>query len=176
MWRALRVEDKVFCWSEQLDWVEYKAGIDPKPGIFLLMNRNNETVFIFPSVFFSIVVDSLWCITLPMFFKSLEGIWQNPGPGVRSWWKWESIVKQHLFFRMANWIHDFSSPRKGVGQPVSPLRVSQAGAALLCEEEEDSMLGTRQSGKAPGTPRGRGRRGRPPSRSTGTRYCGKGML
>eukprot|EP00076_Gallus_gallus_P044166 XP_025009704.1 TP53-binding protein 1 isoform X3 [Gallus gallus] len=61
------------------------------------------------------------------------------------------------------------SPRKGVGQPVSPLRVSQAGAALLCEEEEDSMLGTRQSGKAPGTPRGRGRRGRPPSRSTGTR-------
>ncbi|POI35997.1 hypothetical protein CIB84_000249 [Bambusicola thoracicus] len=61
------------------------------------------------------------------------------------------------------------SPRKGVGQPVSPLRVSQAGAALLCEEEEDSMLGTRQSGKAPVTPRGRGRRGRPPSRSTGTR-------
>ncbi|XP_031443854.1 TP53-binding protein 1 isoform X1 [Phasianus colchicus] len=61
------------------------------------------------------------------------------------------------------------SPRKGVAQPVSPLRVSQAGAALLCEEEEDSMLGTRQGGKAPVTPRGRGRRGRPPSRTTGTR-------
>ncbi|XP_021262780.1 TP53-binding protein 1 isoform X4 [Numida meleagris] len=61
------------------------------------------------------------------------------------------------------------SPRKGVGQPVSPLRVGQAGAALLCEEEEDSMLGTRQGGKAPVTPRGRGRRGRPPSRTTGTR-------
>ncbi|XP_065590259.1 TP53-binding protein 1 [Cyrtonyx montezumae] len=61
------------------------------------------------------------------------------------------------------------SPRKGVGQPVSPLRVSQAGAALLCEEEEDSMLGTRHGGKAPMTPRGRGRRGRPPSRTTGTR-------
>ncbi|OXB62790.1 hypothetical protein ASZ78_008008 [Callipepla squamata] len=61
------------------------------------------------------------------------------------------------------------SPRKGVGQPVSPLRVSQAGAALLCEEEEDSMHGTRHGGKAPMTPRGRGRRGRPPSRTTGTR-------
>ncbi|XP_072201240.1 TP53-binding protein 1 isoform X2 [Excalfactoria chinensis] len=61
------------------------------------------------------------------------------------------------------------SPRKGVGQPVSPLRVCQAGAALLCEEEEDSMHGTRQGGKAPVTPRGRGRRGRPPSRTTGTR-------
>ncbi|XP_048812875.1 TP53-binding protein 1 isoform X3 [Lagopus muta] len=61
------------------------------------------------------------------------------------------------------------SPRKGVGQPVSPLRVSQAGAALLCEEEEDSMVGPRQGGKAPVTPRGRGRRGRPPSRTTGTR-------
>ncbi|XP_015728704.1 TP53-binding protein 1 isoform X3 [Coturnix japonica] len=61
------------------------------------------------------------------------------------------------------------SPRKGVGQPVSPLRVCQAGATLLCEEEEDSIHGTRQGGKAPVTPRGRGRRGRPPSRTTGTR-------
>ncbi|XP_074773404.1 TP53-binding protein 1 isoform X2 [Athene noctua] len=61
------------------------------------------------------------------------------------------------------------SPRKGAGQPASPLRVSQAGAALPCEEEEDSMSGTRQGGRAPVTPRGRGRRGRPPSRTTGTR-------
>ncbi|KGL85850.1 Tumor suppressor p53-binding protein 1, partial [Charadrius vociferus] len=61
-----------------------------------------------------------------------------------------------------------SSPRKGAGQPASPLRVSQAGA-LPCEEEEDSMPGTRQGGRAPVTPRGRGRRGRPPSRTTGTR-------
>uniref|UniRef100_A0A663LZ84 TP53-binding protein 1 n=1 Tax=Athene cunicularia TaxID=194338 RepID=A0A663LZ84_ATHCN len=53
--------------------------------------------------------------------------------------------------------------------PASPLRVSQAGAALPCEEEEDSMSGTRQGGRAPVTPRGRGRRGRPPSRTTGTR-------
>ncbi|NXF91945.1 TP53B protein, partial [Eubucco bourcierii] len=60
------------------------------------------------------------------------------------------------------------SPRKGAGQPTSPLRVSQAGA-LPCEEEEDSVPGTRQGGRAPGTPRGRGRRGRPPSRATGTR-------
>ncbi|NXF52595.1 TP53B protein, partial [Oceanites oceanicus] len=58
------------------------------------------------------------------------------------------------------------SPRKGAGQPASPLRVSQTGA-LPCEEEEDS--GTRQGGRAPVTPRGRGRRGRPPSRTTGTR-------
>ncbi|KAM6308546.1 TP53-binding protein 1 [Aegotheles albertisi] len=60
------------------------------------------------------------------------------------------------------------SPRKGAGQPASPLRVSQTGA-LPCEEEEDSLPGTRQGGRAPVTPRGRGRRGRPPSRTTGTR-------
>ncbi|XP_066184182.1 TP53-binding protein 1 isoform X1 [Sylvia atricapilla] len=60
------------------------------------------------------------------------------------------------------------SPRKGAGQPASPLRVSQTGA-LPCEEEEDSVPGTRQAGRAPGTLRGRGRRGRPPSRTTGTR-------
>ncbi|XP_042659816.1 TP53-binding protein 1 isoform X2 [Tyto alba] len=60
------------------------------------------------------------------------------------------------------------SPRKGAGQPASPLKVSQTGA-LPCEEEEDSMPGTRLGGRAPVTPRGRGRRGRPPSRTTGTR-------
>ncbi|NWJ04854.1 TP53B protein, partial [Crypturellus undulatus] len=60
------------------------------------------------------------------------------------------------------------SPRKGVGQPASPLRVRQTGA-LPCEEDEDSLLGARQGGRAPGTPRGRGKRGRPPSRATGTR-------
>ncbi|NXO17344.1 TP53B protein, partial [Oriolus oriolus] len=60
------------------------------------------------------------------------------------------------------------SPRKGAGQPASPLKVSQTGA-LPCEEEEDSMPGTRQAGRAPVTLRGRGRRGRPPSRTTGTR-------
>ncbi|XP_039578907.1 TP53-binding protein 1 isoform X3 [Passer montanus] len=57
------------------------------------------------------------------------------------------------------------SPRKGAGQPASPLRVSQTGA-LPCEEEEDC---TRQAGRVPVTLRGRGRRGRPPSRTTGTR-------
>ncbi|KAM6303608.1 TP53-binding protein 1 [Podargus strigoides] len=60
------------------------------------------------------------------------------------------------------------SPRKGAAQPASPLRVSQTGA-LHCEEEEESIPGTRQGGRAPVTPRGRGRRGRPPSRTTGTR-------
>ncbi|NXP31938.1 TP53B protein, partial [Leiothrix lutea] len=60
------------------------------------------------------------------------------------------------------------SPRKGAGQPASPLRVSQTGA-LPCEEEEDSIPGTRQAGRTPVTPRGRGRRGRPPSRTTGAR-------
>ncbi|NXY47363.1 TP53B protein, partial [Ceuthmochares aereus] len=60
------------------------------------------------------------------------------------------------------------SPRKGAGQPASPLRVSQGGA-VPCEEEEDSTSGSRQGGRASATPRGRGRRGRPPSRTTGTR-------
>ncbi|NWI98013.1 TP53B protein, partial [Pitta sordida] len=60
------------------------------------------------------------------------------------------------------------SPRKGAGQPASPLRASQTGA-LPCEEEEDSITGTRHGGRAPVTPRGRGRRGRPPSRTAGTR-------
>ncbi|NXA36215.1 TP53B protein, partial [Eudromia elegans] len=60
------------------------------------------------------------------------------------------------------------SPRKGVGQTASPLRLSQTGA-LPCEEDEDSLLGSRQGGRAPVTPRGRGKRGRPPSRATGTR-------
>ncbi|NXC29425.1 TP53B protein, partial [Campylorhamphus procurvoides] len=60
------------------------------------------------------------------------------------------------------------SPRKGAGQPASPLRVSQTGT-LPCEEEDDSMTGNRQGGRAAVTPRGRGRRGRPPSRTTGAR-------
>ncbi|KAM9374902.1 TP53-binding protein 1 [Phaethornis superciliosus] len=60
------------------------------------------------------------------------------------------------------------SPRKGAGQPASLLRVNQTGS-LPCEEEEDSLPGTHQGGQVPMTPRGRGRRGRPPSRATGTR-------
>ncbi|XP_043845133.1 TP53-binding protein 1 isoform X1 [Dromiciops gliroides] len=51
------------------------------------------------------------------------------------------------------------SPRKGVTQIGAPV----------CEEDGDSGLGIRQGGKTPVTPRGRGRRGRPPSRTTGTR-------
>uniref|UniRef100_A0A8C8S3N2 TP53-binding protein 1 n=1 Tax=Pelusios castaneus TaxID=367368 RepID=A0A8C8S3N2_9SAUR len=68
------------------------------------------------------------------------------------------------------------SPRKGAGQPGSPLRAGQTGAAA-CEEDEDPALGIRHGGKAPLTPRGRGRRGRPPSRATGTRDApGSGLL
>uniref|UniRef100_A0A5F8HCB4 TP53-binding protein 1 n=1 Tax=Monodelphis domestica TaxID=13616 RepID=A0A5F8HCB4_MONDO len=51
------------------------------------------------------------------------------------------------------------SPRKGVTQTGAPV----------CEEDGDQGLGIRQGGKTPVTPRGRGRRGRPPSRTTGTR-------
>ncbi|XP_056666327.1 TP53-binding protein 1 isoform X2 [Monodelphis domestica] len=51
------------------------------------------------------------------------------------------------------------SPRKGVTQIGAPV----------CEEDGDQGLGIRQGGKTPVTPRGRGRRGRPPSRTTGTR-------
>lgn len=51
------------------------------------------------------------------------------------------------------------SPRKGISQTGAPV----------CEEDGDAGLGIRQGGKAPVTPRGRGRRGRPPSRTTGTR-------
>ncbi|CAM5146243.1 unnamed protein product [Eretmochelys imbricata] len=68
------------------------------------------------------------------------------------------------------------SPRKGAGQPGSPLRAGQTGATA-CEEDEDPAPGIRQGGKAPLTPRGRGRRGRPPSRATGTRdAAGSGLL
>uniref|UniRef100_A0A7M4E1I0 TP53-binding protein 1 n=1 Tax=Crocodylus porosus TaxID=8502 RepID=A0A7M4E1I0_CROPO len=56
------------------------------------------------------------------------------------------------------------SPRKGTGQPGSPLRPGQTAALTMCEEEDD-----RHGGKTPVTPRGRGRRGRPPSRAAGTR-------
>lgn len=59
-------------------------------------------------------------------------------------------------------LSSFSSPRKGVSQTGTPV----------CEEDGDAGLGIRQAGKAPVTPRGRGRRGRPPSRTTGTRYPG----
>ncbi|XP_036039377.1 TP53-binding protein 1 isoform X1 [Onychomys torridus] len=51
------------------------------------------------------------------------------------------------------------SPRKGISQTGAPV----------CEEDGDAGLAIRQGGKAPVTPRGRGRRGRPPSRTTGTR-------
>ncbi|XP_019500423.1 PREDICTED: tumor suppressor p53-binding protein 1 [Hipposideros armiger] len=65
---------------------------------------------------------------------------------------------------------DFALPssRGGPGKPSPRKGVSQTGAPV-CEEDGDAGLGIRQGGKAPVTPRGRGRRGRPPSRTTGTR-------
>ncbi|XP_077173897.1 TP53-binding protein 1 isoform X2 [Paroedura picta] len=57
------------------------------------------------------------------------------------------------------------SPKKGGGQPCSPL---QPEDRAVCEEEEQ---GHQQVGRAHLTPRGRGRRGRPTSRSSGTRSC-----
>ncbi|KAM8781402.1 TP53-binding protein 1 isoform 2-T2 [Rhynchonycteris naso] len=65
---------------------------------------------------------------------------------------------------------DFALPssRVGPGKPSPRKGVSQTGAPV-CEEDGDAGLGIRQGEKAPVTPRGRGRRGRPPSRTTGTR-------
>lgn len=65
---------------------------------------------------------------------------------------------------------DFALPssRGGTGKPSPRKGVSQTGAPV-CEEDGDAGLGIRQGGKAPVTPRGRGRRGRPPSRTTGNR-------
>ncbi|XP_051000445.1 TP53-binding protein 1 [Acomys russatus] len=65
---------------------------------------------------------------------------------------------------------DFALPssRGGAGK-LSPRKgISQTGAPV-CEEDGDAGLAIRQGGKATVTPRGRGRRGRPPSRTTGTR-------
>ncbi|XP_036591025.1 TP53-binding protein 1 isoform X2 [Trichosurus vulpecula] len=65
---------------------------------------------------------------------------------------------------------DFALPSaRGAPGKLSPRKgVTQIGAPV-CEEDGDAGLGIRQGGKTPVTPRGRGRRGRPPSRTTGTR-------
>ncbi|XP_054858120.1 TP53-binding protein 1 isoform X2 [Eublepharis macularius] len=54
------------------------------------------------------------------------------------------------------------SPKKGGGQPRSPVQHDDGAV-------EEHGLSNQQVGKAPLTPRGRGRRGRPTSRSPGTR-------
>ncbi|XP_029430830.1 TP53-binding protein 1 isoform X3 [Rhinatrema bivittatum] len=61
------------------------------------------------------------------------------------------------------------SPRRGASQPGSPIRLGGQVGTPLCEEDGDAVLGIRQGNKASITARGRGRRGRPPSRGTGTR-------
>ncbi|XP_053573707.1 TP53-binding protein 1 isoform X1 [Bombina bombina] len=57
------------------------------------------------------------------------------------------------------------SPRKGACQLGSPLRSGELTGVQVSEDETDSSLASRPGTKAPLTPRGRGRRGRPPSRT-----------
>ncbi|MEE6503330.1 hypothetical protein FKM82_004800 [Ascaphus truei] len=61
------------------------------------------------------------------------------------------------------------SPRKMASQPGSPLRPGGQTGMQASEDDADAWLGNRPGAKAPLTPRGRGRRGRPPSRGTGSR-------
>ncbi|KAM4749014.1 TP53-binding protein 1 [Rhinophrynus dorsalis] len=61
------------------------------------------------------------------------------------------------------------SPRKVASQPGSPHRPGGQIGVQESEDDADSSLGNRPGAKAPLTPRGRGRRGRPPSRGTGSR-------
>lgn len=59
------------------------------------------------------------------------------------------------------------SPRKGLSQPGSPIQLG--GQPGLPANEGDGDAAHRQGGKTPLTPRGRGKRGRPPSRTPGTK-------
>ncbi|XP_044300792.1 TP53-binding protein 1 isoform X3 [Varanus komodoensis] len=60
------------------------------------------------------------------------------------------------------------SPKKAGGQPCFPAQMDHAPVAV-CEDEEEQGLSNQKGWSVPLTPRGRGRRGRPISRSTGTR-------
>ncbi|XP_053221000.1 TP53-binding protein 1 isoform X7 [Podarcis raffonei] len=60
------------------------------------------------------------------------------------------------------------SPRKGGSQPQSPVHPDHAAVTGGCEEEAQGVINQR-SGRAPPTPRRRGRRGRLTSRSAGAR-------
>uniref|UniRef100_A0A8C5Q2U4 TP53-binding protein 1 n=1 Tax=Leptobrachium leishanense TaxID=445787 RepID=A0A8C5Q2U4_9ANUR len=61
------------------------------------------------------------------------------------------------------------SPRKVPSQPGSPHRPGGQTGVPVSEDDADASLGNRPGAKAPLTPRGRGRRGRPPSRGAGSR-------
>ncbi|XP_075714205.1 TP53-binding protein 1 isoform X2 [Rhinoderma darwinii] len=64
------------------------------------------------------------------------------------------------------------SPRKMVSHPGSSHRLGRQTGMQVNEEDADASLGYRPGAKAPLTPRGRGRRGRPPFRGTGSRETG----
>ncbi|KAM4675361.1 TP53-binding protein 1 isoform 2-T2 [Discoglossus pictus] len=59
------------------------------------------------------------------------------------------------------------SPRKVTSLPGSPLRPGGQTGVQVSEDDADASVGNRPGTKAPLTPRGRGRRGRPPSRGFG---------
>nr|XP_033775971.1 TP53-binding protein 1 isoform X2 [Geotrypetes seraphini] len=61
------------------------------------------------------------------------------------------------------------SPRRGASQPGSPNRPGGQAGMPACEEDGDAALGIRPGSKGSLTPRGRGRRGRPPYRGAGAR-------
>ncbi|XP_075063979.1 TP53-binding protein 1 isoform X3 [Mixophyes fleayi] len=61
------------------------------------------------------------------------------------------------------------SPRKVASQPGSSHRPGRETGVQVSEDDADASLGNRPGAKAPLTPRGRGRRGRPPFRGTGSR-------
>ncbi|XP_069839959.1 TP53-binding protein 1 isoform X2 [Dendropsophus ebraccatus] len=64
------------------------------------------------------------------------------------------------------------SPRKVASQPGSSYRLGRQTGMQVSDDDADVPLGSRPGAKAPLTPRGRGRRGRPPFRGTGSRETG----
>ncbi|KAM5172193.1 TP53-binding protein 1 isoform 2-T2 [Mantella aurantiaca] len=65
-----------------------------------------------------------------------------------------------------------SSPRKVSSQPGSSRQTGRQTGVQVSEDDADASLGDRPGAKAPLTPRGRGRRGRPPFRGSGSREVG----
>ncbi|KAM4040038.1 TP53-binding protein 1 [Anomaloglossus baeobatrachus] len=61
------------------------------------------------------------------------------------------------------------SPRKVANQPGSSPRLGRQMGMQVSEDDADAPLGNRPGAKAPLTPRGKGRRGRPPFRGSGSR-------
>ncbi|KAG8575467.1 hypothetical protein GDO81_009564 [Engystomops pustulosus] len=64
------------------------------------------------------------------------------------------------------------SPRKVATQPGPSHRLGRQTGMQVSDDDADAPLGNRPGAKAPLTPRGRGRRGRPPFRGAGSRETG----